>query len=234
MKKKVSILIISIISFVIGTFIIIFKTGYKVDFNNYDEYLWLFNSEVKNELDTFLFVKDYRKSDAYIKYNLGKATIGIHEIYDLESFDLSAIHSHYNVDLNDIELYPAQVLNKNVNVIPTITAKWKPSFDNTLNITFCKQTKIDTIFSADNYICFHARIHKLLISNNKNEELFYYDFSNKSKNTLLVFFWEGKNLYIIMVNSSEDFGLEMINIFDFAYDSIIFDTENDTHQKQHS
>ena len=54
----------------------------------------------------------------------------------------------------------------------------------------------------------------MLFSNGENKEMMFFDFSEKSPNTLLLFLRKGNRFFIIMVNSSEDFGMEVLDIFD--------------------
>ncbi len=201
-------------AFLIIPFIFTIITGYSVNFDNYKDNLWLFKPEIQKEIDTIYYVEDYRESDSYSTYNLGNATIGIHEIYDLESIKLSSIKFNEYANLNNINFYPAQILNKKVNIVPTIRTYWNQSFDSVLNVNFNVKTQIDSIVRGENYICYHAHIDKMLFSNGDDKEMMFFDFSNKSKNTLLIFLRKRNRFFIIMVNSSEDFGMEMLDIFD--------------------
>lgn len=214
LKKAILILIGLLVTYTIGSFIFSVKTGYNVSFDNYKEKMWLFKPMTKKDVDTIYYVKDYRKSDSYSKYNLGEATIGIHEIYDLESIKLSSVKFHEYANLSNIDFYPAHILNEKVNVIPTIRTYWNQSFDSVLNVSFNGKTQIDSIAGGENYICYHAHIDKMLFSNDDNKEMMFFDFSEKSPNTLLLFLRKGNRFFIIMVNSSEDFGMEMLNVFD--------------------
>jgi len=214
LKRTVLILIGIFITYMLGSFIFSVKTGYNVDFDNFKDKLWLFNPKLQKEVDTFLYVEDYRKSDSYTTYNLGGATIGIHEIYDLERIKLSSIKFNKITRLNNTDFYPAQILNRSVNVIPTIRTYWNQSFDNNLSVSFNGKTQIDSIVRGENYICYHAHIDKMLFRNGENKEMMFFDFSEKSRNTLLLFLKKRNRFFIIMVNSSKDFGMEVLNIFD--------------------
>jgi len=213
-KRVILVLAGLFVAYTIIPFIFTVVTGYSVDFDNYKDNLWLFEPENRKEIDTIIFVKDYRKSDSYTTYNIGEATIGIHEIYDLENIKLSSIKFHEYANLNNIDFYPAQILNQSVNVIPTIRTYWRQTFDSVLNVSFNQRSQIDSIIRGENYICYYAHIDKMLFSNTKNKEMIFFDFTEKSKNTLLLFLRKGNRFFIIMVNSSEDFGMEMLDIFD--------------------
>lgn len=201
-----------IVAYIIGSSIFTVKTGYSVEFGSSDEYKFLFKEKYRNKLDT-IAVKDYRKSDYYTKFKLDDYYFGVQEIYDLEDIELSSIKFHKYVNLIKISFYPAQELNRKIRTRSTIRAYWNQSWDSVLNVSFNGKTEIDSIIKGENYICYHARIDKMLFSNGENKEMMFYDFSDKSPNTLLLFLRKGNRFFIIMVNSSEDFGIEMLDIF---------------------
>jgi hypothetical protein len=213
LKKLIIIVFGLFVTYIIGSSVFTVVTGYSVHFGNSDEYKFLFKEKYRNSFDT-ISVKDYRKSDYYSKFRLGNYYFGIHEIYDLEDIKLSSIKFHEYVNLVNVDFYPAQILNRKIRTRPSIRTYWRQTFDNVLNVSFNGRTQIDSIAMGENYICYHAHIDKMLFSNGKNEKMMLFDFSEKSKNTLLLFLRKGNRFFIIMVNSSEDFGMEVLDIFD--------------------
>jgi hypothetical protein len=213
LKKLIIIVFGLFVTYIIGSSVFTVVTGYSVHFGNSDEYKFLFKEKYRNSFDT-ISVKDYRKSDYYASCRLKNYYFGIQEIFDIEKIKLSSIKFHEYVNLNNIDFYPAQILNQSVNVIPTIRTYWNQTYDSVLNVSFNGRTKIDSIVKGENYICYLAHLDKMLFSNGKNEKMMLFDFSEKSKNTLLLFLRKGNRFFIIMVNSSEDFGMEVLDIFD--------------------
>jgi len=212
--KRIIIMLIGLfVAYTLGSIVFTIKTGYSVDFGNSDEYKFLFKKEYREVIDT-IAVKDYRKSDYYTKFRLGRYYIGVHEIYDLRDVGLLSVEFHEYMNLNNIDFYPAQEINKEIRTRPTIRSYWNQSWDSVLNVSFNGRTQIDSIVKGENYICYHAHIDKMLFSNGDDKEMMFFDFSNKSKNTLLIFLRKRNRFFIIMVNSSEDFGMEMLDIFD--------------------
>jgi len=212
-KRVILVLAGLFVAYMIIPFIFTVVTGYSVHFGNSDEYKFLFKEKYRNSFDT-ISVKDYRKSDYYSKFRLRNYYFGIHEIYDLKDLKLSSIKLHEYVNLTDADFYPAQILNRKIRTRPTIRTYWNQSFDSVLNVSFSGRTKIDSIARGENYICYHAHIDKMLFSNGEYKDMMFFDFSEKSKNTLLLFLRKGNRFFIIMVNSSEDFGMEALDIFD--------------------
>ena len=200
-------------AYMIIPFIFTFVTGYSVAFGNSDKYKFLFKEKYRNNLDT-ISVKDYRKSDYYASCRLKNYYFGIQEIYDLKDIKLSSIRFHEYVNLVNADFYPAQILNEKASYVPTIRTYWRQSFDSVLNVSFNGRTQIDSIALGKNYICYHAHIDKMLFSNGENKEMIFYDFSDKSPNTLLLFLKKRNRFFIIMVNSSKVFGMEVLDIFD--------------------
>ena len=213
LKKIILILVGLFVAYIIGSSIFTVITGYSVDFGNSNEYKFLFKEKYRNALDT-ISVKDYRKSDYYASCRLNNYYFGIQEICDLEDIKLSSIRFQKNANLSNIEFYPAQILNRKVNFVPTIRTYWRQSFDSVLNVSFNRHTQVDSIARGENFICYHAHIDKMLFSNGENKEMMFYDFSGKSPNTLLLFLRKQNRFFIIMVNSSKDFGMEVLDIFD--------------------
>jgi hypothetical protein len=212
-KRVILVLIGLFLTYIFSLIVFSVKTGYSIDFGNSDEYKFLFKEKYRASIDT-ISVKDYRKSDYYSKFRLGNYYFGIHEIYDLEDIKLSSIRFYKYVNLSDIDFYPAQILNDNFRIRPTIKTYWRQSFDSVLNVSFNGRTRIDSIVREENYICYHAQIDKMMFSNDDNKERMLFDFTEKNKNTLLLFLWKGNRFFIIMVNSSEDFGMEVLDILD--------------------
>lgn len=212
--KKITLILVGLfVAYIIGSSIFTVVTGYSVEFGNSDEYKFLFKEKYHNALDT-ISVKDYRKSDYYTKFRMDNYYLGVHEIHDLKDICLSSIRFHKKATLNKIDFYPAQILNRKITTRPIIRTYWRQSFDSVLNVGFNKHTQIDSVARGKNYICYHAHIDKMLFSNGKNKEMLFYDFSGKSPNTLLLFLRKQNRFFIIMVNSSEEFGMEVLNIFD--------------------
>lgn len=218
MNKKLKLILLVLaglfVTYFIGSAILTVVTGYNVEFGNSDPYKFLFKEKYRDALDTNS-VKDYRKSDYYASCRLNNYYFGVQEIHDLEDISLSSIKFHKHTNLNNTDFYPAQIINRQVNYVPTIRTYWRQSFkDDILNVSFNKKTRIDSILRGESYICYHAHIDKMLFRNGKNKEMMFYDFSEKSSNTLLLFLRKQNRFFIIMVNSSEDFGIEVLDIFD--------------------
>jgi len=212
-KRVILVLAGLFVAYTIIPFIFTVVTGYSVDFGNSDEYKFLFKEKYRNSFDT-ISVKDYRKSDYYASCRLKNYYFGIQEITDLEDIKISSIKFHEYVNLSNIDIYPAQEINRKIRQVATIRTYWNQSFNSVLNVSFNEKTKIDSIVRGENYICYHAHIDKMLFSNGENKEMMFFDFSEKSPNTLLLFLRKGNRFFIIMVNSSEDFGMEVLDIFD--------------------
>jgi len=213
--KNIVLIIVGIfITYTFASIVFTINTGYSVEFGNYEKYKWLFKDKYQKQIDTIFYVEDYRKSDSYSKYNIEQYIIGIHEISDFRQMTLSYIDFEYNLNLEDVNFYPAQILNENSNYRPTIRAYWKLPFNNSLNVSFNERTQIDSIIKGDNFICYHAKIDKMLFSNEENKQLMFFDFSKKSKNTILIFLKKRNRFFVIMVNSREDFGMEALDVFD--------------------
>ncbi|MCF8331396.1 MAG: hypothetical protein K9H84_03005, partial [Bacteroidales bacterium] len=178
--KKITLILVGLfVAYIIGSSIFTVVTGYSVEFGNSDEYQFLFKEKYHNALDT-ISVKDYRKSDYYASCRLNNYYIGIQKIDNLKDIKLSSIRFQKNANLSNIEFYPAQILNRKVNFVPTIRSYWRQSFDSVLNVSFNKHTQVDSVARGKNYISYHAHIDKMLFSNGKNKEMLFYDFSGKS------------------------------------------------------
>jgi len=212
-KRVMLALVMLFVAYMIIPFVFTVVTGYSVDFGSSDEYKFLFKEKYRNSFDA-ISVKDYRKSDYYASCRLKNYYFGVHEIHDLEDIKLSSIKFNEYANLNNINFSPAQILNIKVNIVPTIRTYWRQSFDSVLNVSFNGRTQIDSIARGENFICYHAHIDKMLFSNGEYKDMMFFDFSEKSKNTLLLFLRKGNRFFIIMVNSSEDFGMEALDIFD--------------------
>lgn len=213
-KKTILIFLGIIVVFLISPVIFTIKTGYNIKFGNRNEYDFLLNEKYRINKDT-LAVTEYRKSDCYTHFKIKNFYFGIQEIYALERIKLSSIKFNENLNLNNINFYPAQIINEKIMIVPSVRSYWNITFDSILNVNFNGSTHIDSIKLSNNYICYHAHIDKMLFSNENNDEMMYFDFNGKSKNTLLLFLMKGNRFFIITVNSNKDFGIEVLeDIFD--------------------
>jgi hypothetical protein len=116
--------------------------------------------------------------------------------------------------LENLSIYPSQVLNPESEVVPSIQTFWRLKFNGFLNVNFSETCELKSIERKDNYICYHGNMDKISLSNNKNKHLVYLNFTQKSKNVLLLFLNKRNKFLIITVNSKEDFGMEALEIFD--------------------
>lgn len=212
-RKLIIIFLALIATYIIGLIVFTMKTGYSIDFESSDEFKFLFKEEYREKLDT-IAVKEYRKTDCITFCKMDGNYFRIVEIYDLSDIKLSLINLQKSAQLDNVDFYPAQEIDKKLLTNPTIRSYWNQTWDSVLNVSISSSSIIDTVIRENNYLCIHANFDKILLSNSKNEEMILYNFSGKSPNALILFFKKGNRFFIISANSDNEFGIELLDIFD--------------------
>lgn len=186
-------------------------------FNNYRQYLWLFNKSVQKDVDTFLCDGNERRSDDFYIYKLNNIHVIIWEFKNLNIFDLSQVSINQNINLDSLKFNSGEKFNKNSQPLPLITVKFKLPFEDFFKVNLNQFSKIIKPFNSKNYTGFYGVINKMSFSNNKGEHLILFDYGDTNRKTLFVLYkGHNQSLYAILINSDTPFDERIIKILNLT------------------
>jgi len=216
MKKKYKLLIISVlvvfVGYIIVNFIMLLKYTHLHEFDNLTKYDYLFSDEYKDKKND-ISSEFYRKSDSYYRILCSDKLVSILRIPDLDKLNLDSIIFNTNINLNDLELYSSQIINSELEDSPLTTILEKIPFKKNLVVNFNEETKIIEKFKGGNYLGFYGKFNKMSFSNKEGKHLMLFDYRGEQETTLLVFTRKRNQLFIIIVNSENEFGMEAKEMF---------------------
>jgi len=218
MNKKIKLIIYSLV-FVIACYTIYFvygiiKYSHSLDWSTYNQYLWVFNEQIKKDIDYDYSYSYVQKSDIYNNIHCKNYNIIVWEFKNIEVDKIEDISINKDVALENIKFRSGEVLNKNSDL--EITVEYGFSFNNGININLDHNSNIDTTIINDKYIGFYGSINKLSLSNGENEHPILFDYTLGNTPTLFLIYEKEKKYYVILVNSKESFDENVIDIFNLS------------------
>jgi hypothetical protein len=170
--------------------------------NNYKPYLWIFKDSVKNDVDKDMFVGSIRERDILYQYILkNRYHVSIWEFKDLSEIRLNEIPINCNVDLDDVNIMPYELLNKNES--PEITTELGFSFSGSASLNIDKRSKIIKSIDTPKYKGFYGLVNKLSLSNEKGKHLIIFDYPSGNEPTLFLLYKTSTGFYVVFIDSND-------------------------------
>lgn len=209
------VIISGIISLIICYFVYLFfisiQYSHHIEMKNYKRYLWLFNENVKKDIDTIFYVGCIGERDILCKYSYSNLNVFIWELKDLGLAKLNEIHINQNMNLHSLKFRLKEVLNlKNT---PEINIRYGFTFKNSLNVNIDGYSEIKNNFEAINYKGFYGTLNKVTFSDEKGKQLVIFDYPRGKQPTMFIFYKSVDSFYVLIIDSDKPFDENIINIF---------------------
>ena len=216
--KKIKFIVIGVFTLIVGyylfglTYAICYK--HKTVFNNYKQYLWLFNDSIQNKIDTAFCIGSVRGSDSYYSYLFKdkQYCISIWEINDLSLLQLNTVRFVQNINIDNLDFNKGERFNLDVLPFPKITVQFKLPFQNHLTVNINERSVIEKPIESTNYRGFFGKINKMSFSSNEGEHLILFDYGNTEQSTLFLMYKKNNRSYVILINSEKKFDESVINL----------------------
>jgi hypothetical protein len=126
--------------------------------------------------------------------------------------DFETISFNQNISIDAPVLYPAEKFNLGSKVRPEVTICSKLPFKDSLCVNINEESEIINLYRSEYYSGFFGNINKMLISNDKGENLILFDYGNRKQQTLFLFYKKNGSLFFILINSEKSIDESIINI----------------------
>jgi hypothetical protein len=219
MRKKITILVLIIL------FVIICYVGYAIamfriyshrnGITNYKLLLEVFKEKEKCRIDSSIlkFKGSVGKDDVIFNYIYSKDYyILIWKFLNNRGQNLDNIKINEGIDLNNINFYYGEIINKNLYYLPELNIKLGFSLKNTINININKNSAILRTFQYENYKGFYGIINEISFNDEKNKPQALLSYRSGHEPTILLFYTTPNNFYIIVINSKKQFDESILKI----------------------
>jgi hypothetical protein len=192
------------------------KNQHHNNLKGYGKYLWILYDSVKQNVDSVFFVGLERKPDSFYEYIIdnpdGKQFITICHLKNIDNADLETISFNQNISIDAAELFPAEKFNLESKVRPEVTICSKLPYKDSLSVNLNSESEIIKLYHSEYYSGFFGNINKMLISNDKGENLILFDYGHRKQQTLFLFYKKNGSLFFILVNSEKSIDESIMNI----------------------
>lgn len=206
-KPIINILIVFILGLLI--YFLVIRSSHSLG-HAPDKYSWIFNDSIRYTVEKNISTIESRKEDTLSTYYYKQYVFTIFKI-SKSAFNPDSIYLQQNFSFNEFEnSFYGELLNTEVYPFPEVWISYNMNFRNKIGALTDDSSKIDTIFNTPNYKGFIGNIHKLGLKGSQ-QNLVMFDYKLKPTRTLCLLL-KHKNL-IILANSQDNFGYEVLDLF---------------------
>lgn len=207
MNKTFKILFFTVLSILIGYFILLFypilKYSHSADWVTYKQYLWIFKDSVKNEIDKNFSYSFVQKKDIYNNFNYKRDfNIVLWEFKEQYKIELENIKINQDVNLEYLKLNSGDILNKGSDL--EITIKDDYSFIHTMNLNLDSYSIIEKKIEGKNYQGFYGTVNKMSLNDAIYGPQILFNYMEGIAPTLFLFYKSYDSFYIIIINRLEN------------------------------
>jgi hypothetical protein len=185
--------------------------------SNPAQYMWLFNENVRSQVIQNVSTNESRKEDTVATYNFNEYKFTIFKISQ-KNIESDKIQLNYIDSFEYFErTFNGQILNKDAYPFPEVWVSSDVNFQDELDVNIDQFSTIDTTFFHSTYLGFLGNIYKLGIGIH-HENFVLFDYKDKPTRTLFIYF--KKERIIVVINSKDDFNIEILNLLNLSETNI--------------
>ena len=175
---------------------------------------YLFSDKGRDGIERKFPLYAYRSTDSIYNYiydgtDSAHYYIEVWKIPALKDIKLSSVKFNENISLSGVRLYPSEILGEGLET----EVKFGPFFKHNISVDVDDYSKIAGTFEGQNYKGLYGNIEKIAFENDAGQILATHTYDNKPMPTMLIVYKGRGSFYVIIVNSDDQFGADVLKIF---------------------